>query len=423
MSIRWVTPHIGTAPAPEVSECDGAFVLDVRDLVDRSGNSISEVRRKIHEGAQALKNGRTVLVACDYGISRSNAIAAGLVSLTEGITVNDAVRRVRRTTGETEMKVDLISCVRRALAERQALHQRPDPKPRIMVTGAGGFVGTALCATLLGSADVLPLTRQEADLEEGATDLELLADEHETECMVHLASPRIYTSNVAMGRSLTMLRNVIDVCCTREARLVFLSGWEVYSAYRGSLVVDESVPMRPRGPYGETKLLCETLIEHSRATRGLRCMVLRPSPVYGAASDRPRFIRTFVEKALSASPIVTHRYRNGDPGLDLLHLDDLIEAIAKATRTDSCDSINLGTGIVTTTRAIARHIIHRLGSSSSLGAARIDDDTARISMDFRRATDVLGWKPRTALLEGLELVIQDSAANARRPCEQSSGEG
>jgi UDP-glucuronate decarboxylase len=378
----------------------GTFLLDVRDLVDKPGNRTSEIAAKIRAGASALRSGKKVLVGCDYGISRSNAIAAGVLSEAEGISVNAAVRKVQETTGEHEIKVSLVSAVRAAL-----LGEEKKDRSGILVTGAGGFIGRALCE---GGEAAVPCTRRDADLEKGATDLELMADEKGIGCIVHLANPQVYTSNLAMGQSLTLLKNVIDVCVHQQIRLVFLSGWEVFSGYRGNLYADASTPLLPKGPYGETKVLCETLIEHSRATRNLRCQILRPSPVYSSTSDRPRFIRTFLEKARAGLPITTHRYHNGDPGLDLLHLQDLVTAIRAAALRDGQETLHLGTGRTTTTHEIARRILEKTGSHSSLGTVAIDDTTASIAMDSQRAQALLGWKPLLSFWDGLDAILQES---------------
>ena len=151
------------------------------------------------------------------------------------------------------------------------------------------------------------------------------------DCIVHLANPRVYTSNTALGESLSMLKNVIDVCISRDIRMIYPSNSEIYSGCEGTIHVDESTTPCPRGPYGETKYLSELLIDHNRDTAGLRCAVMRSSPVYGHGSDKPRFLYNFIEKCLRSETVVTHRYRNGKPSLDLMHIDDVV-ACAVSTR-------------------------------------------------------------------------------------------
>jgi UDP-glucuronate decarboxylase len=132
--------------------------------------------------------------------------------------------------------------------------------------GGAGFLGKPIHQKLAQEFAVVAPDRKELDLQQAAQ-LDLLAGEEEIDCLIHLANPRVYTSNIALGDTLTMLRNVLDVCVARDIKLIYLSSWEVYSGYRSNhLKADESTPLHPKGPYAETKYLCEMLIEHSRRT-------------------------------------------------------------------------------------------------------------------------------------------------------------
>jgi len=116
-------------------------------------------------------------------------------------------------------------------------------KLRVLVTGGSGFLGKPIKQKFSGEFEVFAPGRDEIDLLQGSTHLDLIVGEKEIDCIVHLANPRVYMSNIALGDTLTMLRNVLDVCVARDAKLIYLSGWEVYSGYRSShLMADESLP-------------------------------------------------------------------------------------------------------------------------------------------------------------------------------------
>src|SRR4051812_29136976 len=117
MTIRWITPSLGTAPALDVQLDDGMALVDVRDLVDKGGNQIDAVRQKIAAGVAALQSGKRTVVACDYGISRSNAVAMGILAKSESLPFSVAARRVVQATGEREIKLGPLEVVRRALGE------------------------------------------------------------------------------------------------------------------------------------------------------------------------------------------------------------------------------------------------------------------------------------------------------------------
>jgi nucleoside-diphosphate-sugar epimerase len=409
MTIRWITQLLGTAAANDARNYTGVRIVDVRELVDKAGNRPDSVRQKIMEGVRYLESHERTIVCCDYGISRSNAIAAGILAVHDKRSLDSAIRVVQRATGEQEIKLEPLNAVRRAI-EPANIKNRPGGKRTVLVTGASGFIGRATCKRLAAEFNVIAPSRMQLDIAQGNTQLDLFAREHAVNCIVHLANPRIYTSNIALGESLSMLRNVLSVCASQDTLLLYPSGWEVYSGYSGSLVVDESVAPLPRGPYGEAKYLSELLIEHWQRTTNLRCVVLRSSPVYGAGADKPKFIYNFMDKARNSLPIITHRYLNGDPSLDLLHIDDFVDAILRAIRQEYVGTLNIGTGITTSTPQVAEILKAELGSGSRIEYTQLDASTASISMNYRKAFEVLGWRPAILLQDGLRTLVANIAS-------------
>lgn len=405
MTIRWITDLLGTAPALDVRGIADIAIVDVRDLVDKPGNRLDAVKEKILTGVAHLQDGVKTVVCCDYGISRSNAIAAGIITIHHQIDFIEAVRLVQDKTGETEIKLDPLEVVRRAVEDTRST-RKMGAKRTVLVTGAQGFIGSLVCKKLAKTYDVIAPSREELDVEQGGTQLSLLVAEHEVDGILHLANPRIYTSNIALGKTLIMLRNVLEVCASRQISLIYPSGWEVYSGYSGNLLADENLPAFPRGPYGETKYLAELLIKQFQVTSGLKCAILRSSPLYGLDSDKPKFIYNFIDKARRDEAIVTHQYENGDAALDLLHANDFVDAVVKVYDKNYIGTLNLGTGISTSTKKIAEIIKSELRSGSIIKQIQIETNAAVIAMNYMKARDVLGWEPKIKLLDGLKEIIQ-----------------
>lgn len=392
MTIRWITPLLGTAPAQYVLNLPDLHLVDVRDLVDKPGNRADAINEKIRDGVCSVQKGQKTIVCCDYGISRSNAIAAGILANVNEIAFNEAVRIVQQTTGENEIKLGPLDAVRIAMGIKASSKDKSD-KRSILITGANGFIGTLLCDRLKQDFNVIAPSRSEIDIEKGSTQLSLLAHDHAVDCIVHLANPRVYTSNLALGSTLSMLRNVLEVCVSSGATLVYPSSWEIYSGYSGSLHANEATPPFPKGPYGETKYLTELMISHWLQTTPLKCCILRSSPLYGNGASKPKFIYNFLDKALKSQEIATHKYKNGDPKLDLLSVIDFVECLYRTISEEYTGDLNIGSGNLISTYDTALLISEIVGNKVKISRTEIEDTAPSISMNSEKARKDISWNP------------------------------
>jgi nucleoside-diphosphate-sugar epimerase len=408
MKVRWITTLLGTAAATEVIDAPtDIYIIDVRDLVDKAGNGNSIIQEKVNQGITLLLAGKKIIVCCDYGISRSNAIATGILAIANKLSFDEALRQVQEATGETEIKLEPLNAVREALGFQNS-KVLETKNSAVLVTGSQGFLGSVLCTALNNEFRVVSPTRRQIDIGTGRTQLDLLVSEENISSIVHLANPRIFTSNIAMGQSITMMRNIIDVCLSKNIPLVYLSSSEIYSGYTGIIHANESTPAFPSGPYGETKYLVEILIEHCRQTKGLKCALLRSSLVYGTSQDKPKFLYNFIRKAQQNQKIITHHYNNGNPSLDLLHIDDLVSALVATLKSGFIDTINLGTGTLSSTLKIAEILRNHFDSSSPITQIEIDSSFASISMNWDRAKAELNWQPTISLEKGINRLLADN---------------
>ena len=405
--IRWITPELGTAAYEQVADAPDIYRLDVRELVDKAGNRAATVRERIQEGLERKRQGHRIVVCCDYGISRSSAIATGILALDEGLPFGDATRRVLQATGEPPIRVEVLSVVREALMDLVTDRGRPNSQRCVLVTGGTGFIGTNLLPNLRNQLTLITPSRQEVDLTRTAVELDLFAADHRVDTIVHLANPRMYSTNAAIGPMVTMLKNVLDVCVARRAHLVFAGTWEVFSGYRTQrLDADETLPLRPGSTYGFAKAMCEMLIDGMSQRHGLDYTILRSGPVYGPGCSMPKFLWNFHNKAKRNMEIVTHRYRNGFPALDFLFVDDLCAAMANVVKKRPTGVLHVGTGKLISTRAIAEMIIEMTGSASALRIMDIDEDACNIALSTDRAEHLLEWQPTVSFERGLAATIE-----------------
>ncbi|MEN6348198.1 MAG: NAD-dependent epimerase/dehydratase family protein [Syntrophomonas sp.] len=395
--INWLTPYIGTAGYMEGSpycEKHGFVCLDVRDLVDKRGNTRQSIRAKIEEGVRLLQQGNKIIVCCDYGMSRSNSIAIGIITKYENHSFENVVADVLKIVGKDVIKAEVLNMVRICLGQQNM----PKSEPIILITGASGFIGSNLVAGLDKSQhQTIALSKDEINIDEDIIQLDLLVNKVRPTHIVHLANPKVCTSNSAMGKSLVMLKNIIDICTIHKINLIFPSSWEVYSGYASEgLWASEKLPFCPRGTYGETKYLCEKLIKISSIQNGLLYTIVRFSTLYGDDSEKPIFIHNFINKALKNESITTHIYRNGSPQLDLLFIDDAVKALINIISHNLIGDYNIGTGHVISTKRIAELIIEAASSTSSILHNNIDEYAPNIIMDASKLRLETEWRPNVS---------------------------
>jgi UDP-glucuronate decarboxylase len=403
--IRWITDKLGTSAWDYANSLPGLYIVDVRKLVDKHGNTVDSITPPIADAVMHLKRGEKVVICCDYGISRSNSIAAGVLSVYEQIPVDEAIEKVLTATGESGIKLDVLDAVRQAIEPTKMAEKN---NSTILVTGASGFIGSSIIKKLVQEKKkVITPSHHEIDLELDVVKLDLLVKQQATNIILHLATPRVYTTNASLGISLVMLKNVLDVCTQNNIKFYYLSSWEIYSGYKTEkLFADENLPARPGGTYGQTKYLSEVLIKHYIQHYGLDCIILRSSPVYGIQSERPRFIWNFLSKATQNQEILTHQYLNGFPALDLLHIDDLQTAVMAALNSHVTGEFNIGSGVGTTTTDVASLLIEKTRSKSKIQHVSIQDYASNIVMDCKKAKDVFGWQATRSISQGLDDYIQ-----------------
>jgi nucleoside-diphosphate-sugar epimerase len=210
---------------------------------------------------------------------------------------------------------------------------------RVLVTGASGFIGTALCAGLQRHEhDVAALVRRPGsqpvgtralagDLSDGRALAEGLARER-PDCVIHLAAEIASQRSAAKVREVNVggTQRLLDACLAQTAgnpssgpRIVF-SSTVVTGDARGAMLSEET-PLPVQTPYGRSKQEGERLILGS----GLPAVVIRPSHVYGPggwyASELVARLRQPGRFAVIG---------RGANLWDVVHVDDVVAALLAA---------------------------------------------------------------------------------------------
>ena len=390
--INWLTDYIGTGAFDKVIATNCEYpVLDVRGLVDKSGNSIEFITEKITQGLSILDSVPKIVVCCDYGMSRSNSIAAGIIAKKEDKPLSQVVELYFKNIAEGGVKLDMFNTI----FQSNVRNKDTSVKNTILVTGASGFLGKNLLKRLTTKYKVIGVNSEKYNLLTNPLSLDIFVKENNISTIIHLANPRIYTLNIALGDSLVMLKNVLELCRINDIKLIYISSWEVYSGYNTEkLLADESLPLFPRGSYGESKWLSEQLITQYSKMYGLKYNIIRSSPIYGLDSDKPKFIYNFLNKAKKNETITTHKYVNGFPNVDLLHQEDIVDAIEKTIDINGNNVFNIGGGMSLNTNEIAKFIVESLGSKSNIEINYIEDFYPNIQMNYSKINSIVGWLPQ-----------------------------
>ena len=222
----------------------------------------------------------------------------------------------------------------------------------ILVTGAGGMIGRALCRrlaetgeTVVGLDKALPAELAESlsgcVLEETATnDIDRvvgLIGEHGVTRIAHcgaISGPMVANDHPeqVFEANIQGTQSLLEAARHSGAkRVIFLSSIMAYGAYDAE-VVDEAAPLRATDPYGASKICGEALVRAYVRTQGVNGTSLRVAMVYGPGRTTACPVRKAIRSGFEGKPLVLP-YGRGWPR-QYIHVDDVVEAIMRALAAD-----------------------------------------------------------------------------------------
>ena len=301
--------------------------------------------------------------------------------------------------------------------------------PRVVITGAAGFIGSHLAETLLDrgysvvGVDNL-LTGDLANIAHLAG-RDFLFIKHDVtnfiyvdgpvDVVLHWASPAspidylelpIQTLKVgALGT-----HKALGLAKAKGARFVIASTSEVYGdplvhpqteGYWGNVN-----PIGPRGVYDEAKRFAEAMTVAYHRYHGVDAKIVRIFNTYGPRMrvKDGRAVPNFISQALRGEDVTV--YGDGHQTRSLCYITDLVEGVMRLMLSDAHGPINIGNPTELTIEEIARTIIRMTGSSSRVVHKALPEDDPKVRRpDITLARAVLGWEPKVPLADGLGQTI------------------
>jgi UDP-glucose 4-epimerase len=298
---------------------------------------------------------------------------------------------------------------------------------KFLVTGGCGFIGSHLAAELANLGEVLilddlstgSLARIQGLIDRGRARFIrgsvlhrnlLLEACSGVDCVFHLAAI------ASVQRSLEAPLEVHEANATgtltvlsaaREAgvtKLVFASSSAVYGDGPPVPRAEADLP-GPLSPYAASKLAGEYYCEVYRRSLGLATASLRLFNVYGPGQD-PRgeyaaVIPRFIMQVLRRSPPVI--FGDGNQVRDFVSVKDVVRANILAMQRDAVGVFNIGSGDRTTILRLAGAVMEIGGLSREPVFEKPRPGDIRDSVaDVSRARDVIGYRPKVHLADGLQ---------------------
>jgi dTDP-glucose 4,6-dehydratase len=306
----------------------------------------------------------------------------------------------------------------------------------VLVTGAGGFIGSHLTERLVrdghevrafiryngrddrGHLDRLdPEVRSAIEVHRGdLKDPEAVRRAVEDRAWVfHLgaliAIPYSYQNPLdVVQTNVVGTAHVLDACRASRAleRVVLTSTSEVYGTAQ-YVPIDEDHPLRGQSPYAASKIGADALGESYYRAFGLPVAILRPFNTFGPRQSARAIIPTIISQALTR-PVV--RLGSLDPRRDLSYVKDTVSGFVAIAGCDAALGrvVNIGRGEDVTIGELVERIGSRLGK-----ALRVETDAARVrpaASEVGRllagtslARDLWGWSPKYTLDRALDETI------------------
>jgi dTDP-glucose 4,6-dehydratase len=302
-------------------------------------------------------------------------------------------------------------------------------KPRALITGGAGFLGSHLSDALLaegyslvvvdnlltGGGSNIEHLRREGNFEFLQLDINRRFDCGEVNYVFHFASPASPVDYMIHGietlkvGSLGTL-NTLEIAHKYRAKFLVASTSECYGdplehpqkeTYWGNVN-----SIGPRSVYDEAKRFTEALTMAYHRYHGVDTRIVRIFNTYGPRMqlNDGRVIPNFMKQALRGEDLTV--YGDGTQTRSFCYVSDEIEGIVRLARSDEHFPVNIGNPDEFTILECAQRVLEITGSKSGIRFSNLpQDDPKQRRPDITKARSLLGWVPKIGLSKGLRMSL------------------
>jgi nucleoside-diphosphate-sugar epimerase len=288
---------------------------------------------------------------------------------------------------------------------------------RVLVTGAGGFIGLPLLVELShGDREIHALSRTSRAAMPGVhwhtVDLfdpvavDRLVAELAPEQLIHLAwcteHGRYWHApeNVAWVQHSLHLLRAFARCGGRRAVMTGTCAEYDWSAVSGPLV-ESSSPVAPSTLYGTAKDALRRVACAYAEQSGIQLAWARLFFLYGPRESPARLIPSVIHALTACEPL---RTGSGERVRDFMHVEDVAGALVALLDSSVVGAVNVASGVAMTIGELIDVIVQVTGHAELVELGALSDrpgEPALLLGDVARLRDEVGYRPRLALADGL----------------------
>ena len=304
-------------------------------------------------------------------------------------------------------------------------------KPRVLITGGAGFLGSHLCDRFLADGyEVICMDNlitgdlrnvehlfADADFHFHHQDVtEFIHVPGRLDVVMHFASPaspidylELPIQTLKVGSLGT--HKALGLAHAKGARFLLASTSECYGDplvhpqredYWGNVN-----PVGPRGVYDEAKRFAEAMTMAYHRYHGVDTRIVRIFNTYGPRMrlNDGRALPAFMSQALRGEDLTV--FGDGSQTRSFCYVSDLVEGIWRLLHSDEVMPTNIGNPSEMTIQQFAEKVCELTGATARIAYRPLPQDDPKVRQpDISKARKLLGWEPKVPLDDGLRRTLE-----------------